>query len=308
MTMPDEAGEGDNRRRRLLLLLLVAALVAIGTGVGGLELTDGPGSDPPTVDVTPVPTDRSPGETPTATAVPTPGETASGTTDRPTPSETATATGTVTSDSPTAGTSTSERATTEARGGDADEDDGDGSGSPDTDTATPTPAITEGTGEDDAGDGGAGDGVSLAVEGSAAFVQLSGAEPGSEGRGRVRVRNAGDAAGRLAVAAVTVEDRENGIVEPERAVDDSPDEGELSEHLRIALLAGDGETAVIGTGSDPVPLAAAASSDEPFRGPRLGSGEATTLVLRWRLPAETGNEVQSDGVAVTFEFRLRTTG
>lgn len=278
---PAAEGEEDRDRRRLLLLLAAAAVVLVGAGIGWVQLPGPPDRGPPTVEVTPGPATPTPSPTPEPTDA-TPRE------ESPTGLRTESPPGTTVPPSPTPTPSATRTPT---------------------DTATPA-GDGEANGDGDRNrdrrrDRGGSAGASLSVEGSSTFVRLSATEPGSTGRERVRVRNAGDAAARLVVADVTVEDRENGVVGPEAAVDNSPSEGELSEHLRIALATDGGATDVVGTASNPIPLAAVAASGE-YAGPVLGPGERTTLRLTWTLPPETGNVVQSDGVAFDVRFRLQT--
>ncbi|MFB6074705.1 MAG: hypothetical protein ABEJ89_06805 [Haloarculaceae archaeon] len=69
--------------------------------------------------------------------------------------------------------------------------------------------------------------MTVEIRGTATLLRLSEAVPGETGSRRITVRNVGDRRARLVVANVTVDDRENGIVGPERGVDTSPNEGEL---------------------------------------------------------------------------------
>lgn len=147
-------------------------------------------------------------------------------------------------------------------------------------------------------------GVSLAADANTTLLRARGAVPGDEGVSRLALRNDGSAAGELAVANVTVDGGENGIAGPEAAVDDSPADGELAENLlvRLSMQYSDGTTVRVFGGDGFVPLADIGARNRTV-GP-LDAGEEVTVVFEWRLPAETGNEVQSDTAGFTVVFGL----
>lgn len=134
--------------------------------------------------------------------------------------------------------------------------------------------------------------------------------PGASGGSRVTMRNAGGAAGRLVVAASNWTNAENGLIAPEVAAGDhTPNRGELRQHLRIRV-------AVVGDGGGVEYLAGSASSfanasDAPASSlgfeRTLSPGANATLVFQWRLPAATGNVVQSDAAGLNYTYTLRST-
>lgn len=289
--MPSEAWNPETRRgrRRLGFVLLVVLVVLLGAGIGTL-VSDGPspGVEPPVVTVTPT-------ETPTDTATPTDGAPTDGT--------------------PTDGTPTATP--------DGDDSDGDGSGTGgDADTGD---SGGNGSGSDSGSGGGSGGGsgssgggsgggsgpaVSLQTVGSTAILNYDHVAPDQAGRDAVRLRNAGSQAGRLSVADVAVTDAENGLVGPEAAVDNSPDEGELSRNVFVIVevqYPNGSVGSLSGTGDGARPLSAIADEPDPATGGSLGPGEEATVVFDWHVPARTGNEIQSDSATVDVTFGLEST-
>ncbi|QLH79152.1 hypothetical protein HZS55_18470 [Halosimplex rubrum] len=171
----------------------------------------------------------------------------------------------------------------------------DGSPGPGTPSATPAPAPNA-TGN-----------VSLTTVANATLLRADGVVPGDEGVSRLRLRNTGGAAGELSVTDLDVESDENGILPPESPVDDSPGVGELDEHLLVRVSAEfpDGETVEVYGDGGFVPLGSLDAGNRTI-GDGLAAGEDVTIVMEWRLPAETGNEVQSDSVSFDIGFTLRS--
>ncbi len=148
--------------------------------------------------------------------------------------------------------------------------------------------------------------VSLTADADATLLRAEGVVPGDAGTSRLPLRNDGTATGQLAVVSFTVESGENGITSAEARVDDSAAAGELAENLlvRLSVRYSDGETVRV-FGSDAfVPLADVEVRNRTV-GP-LAAGEEATVVFEWRLPTDTGNEVQSDTARFDVVFGLRS--
>ncbi|WP_459191329.1 hypothetical protein [Halosimplex sp. J119] len=147
--------------------------------------------------------------------------------------------------------------------------------------------------------------VALTTPADATLLRASGVVPGEGGTSRLVLRNEGSAAGRLGIANFSHADEENGITSAEAAVDDSPDEGELSEAVRVRLSMqfSDGRTVRVVGRDRFVPLADVEASNRTYG--TIQPGEAATVVLEWRVPAEAGNEIQSDGLRFDIAFGLR---
>lgn len=175
---------------------------------------------------------------------------------------------------------------------------------------TETPTTGRGSGEDDDDGGGPttpSPGLELGDDSS--LFSGSGLVPGGSGQGTLTVRNAADEEGNLTISAIDVVDEENGIVDPEAAVDSSPNTGELSSNLEVRVSVRDGsgdEEYLLGTDGGYITL-----SHLPSRIPSVAipvaSGEEVTVITEWRLPSSTGNEVQSDGVTVDVGLTLQST-
>lgn len=149
----------------------------------------------------------------------------------------------------------------------------------------------------------------------APLLSVAGAAPGLTGESAVTISNDGTDDATLSLVVSDLRNLENGLVEPERAVDTSANVGELTDalELRVALVRADGSRSyLVGSGnallSGPnyVPLSTLASG-EPLGSAGLDAGEHAHLVVEWRLPADVGNEVQSDRVTFDVTLGLRTT-
>lgn len=281
MTLRDRVAAWD-ADRRLLALGLVVLLVILGSGVGTLLVSDGPDDVPG--EVTPTPT---PAETPPSTTTPDEGDVAptGGSDDPSDPTDDRTDTETSTDRSEdTDRSDDDDRSTSDSDS----EDDGGGS------TPAEPPAIAlNGTGE-------------------GTLLDTDGVLPGDRGNGTVTLENDGVENGRLRIVALDVRDRENGFTEPEVEAGDTDDEGELSEHLevRIAIVGSDGnQRYVLGTaGGDGHQTLADLPGRAPSTDTSIAPNETVTVRVDWRLPASTGNEVQSDGVVFDVTFELRSRG
>jgi hypothetical protein len=307
MTRLERVDEFRDRRWALVVLLVVLALLGLGIGTitGGPADFDRPGivastSTPtPTAMDTPTPTTDGDGD---GTATPTVDGSASGdgtpTTETPpgsdaSPTPTAAPSGEGSTPTPTA------RPTNTETGG------GSGSGGAGSSTSGDGAYSNSGDGESDGDE--QGDGVDLETNGSEVRLQFGDVLPGDAGRQTVRIRNVGNETARFGVGDITVTDHENGITEPESAVDTPGNGGELSAHVRVAIQVRhpDGETeSLYGTGSGAKSLRALANAGADGASRELAPGDDVTVSFKWHLPVETGNVVQSDGTTFAVDFGL----
>jgi len=183
--------------------------------------------------------------------------------------------------------------------------DGDGPGvqTPATDapsSATPTLTPPDPTTPNDSGN------VSFEFVDNATLVRAGNVVPGQSGATQRAIRNSGSMTATLAMVSLSVTDSENGLTDPESRVDDSADEGELSEAVlvRLSVTYPDGETATVFGGDQFVPLADVRATNESI-GPGIDPGSAATLTLEYRIAQSAGNEIQSDTVAFDIGFQLR---
>lgn len=276
--------DGD---RRWFLLILALLLVILGVGIGGPPLGEDRGDSPSaTLSVsTPTPT-----PTPTEGGATGPTETAGGDT------------------GPTDGSETQ----TPVNGPESTPTDEESA------TPTSTPLVEDTPSDGGGGGGGSGGGsdaeddrssVRLEAVGSGARINYANVAPGDSGRDRFVLENVGNGSGRLSMATVTVHDAENGLVGGERRVDDTPDAGELSKHLEVVVEVHGPDGSVrplYGTGSGARSLADLSGAAGPADGGVLAPGEQAVVVVDWRVPASTGNEIQSDAVAFDLSFGLRS--
>lgn len=312
MGLGDYLGDDEDqrrRRRRLLLLLLLLLLVIVGAGIGGIVPGLGPSDDGPDLDIDDSPTPTPPGSGPTTTATRAaggPGTTATGTptgtptgtgtptdTDEPTGTVTPTVTGTPPTGTPPTGTPPTPTATPTVTPTDTP------SPTPPPTTTTPAPTTTTPPPED---------GLDLSFEGNDVILDYAGVAPGNSGSETVTLSNGGSVAGNLSIVAIEATDSENGIVGAEAEVDDTPNEGELSDHLRLAITAtypNGTSTALFGTGDGPRPVADLAAIESRSASGEIPPGEAATIRIDWVIPSSTDNVIQSDEVGMVMTFELR---
>lgn len=212
-----------------------------------------------------------------------------------------------------------------ADGGGSGDDSEDASTASPPSSSTATPAEGENDGNDENADRGDDAGADDADRGSTnddgnsaetldlrlglqdgrALVDVDAAVPGQSGASTVSVRNAGSLDGRLSASVSIVEQHENGLTEPEREVDDSPERGELGEWMkfRVSLPNGDGDgrTYLIGSADDYV---SPTRVDDETTTAALSSREQRDLLVEWCITDDAGNEIQSDSVRLAFEFTL----
>jgi hypothetical protein len=161
---------------------------------------------------------------------------------------------------------------------------------------------------DAAGDAPATDPNEAEPNRTTALFGTDDAVPGSSGSGTVQLSNPDDGPVTAEFAIGAPIDEENGLTEPEKAVDDTPDTGELSSHLdvRIAVERGGERTDLVGGDGEFVPLADAAASTRSLD---LDPDETVTVTVEWRIARDVGNEIQSDRttLSVHCEFSSSST-
>jgi hypothetical protein len=141
------------------------------------------------------------------------------------------------------------------------------------------------------------------------LMQATDILPGDRGLDNRTVTNVLDRTATLDIHNVTVTSSENGILEPEeKAGDTTATEGELDERLLVYLFVRrpDGTTEQLaGTADAFVPVETL--DDATYTGvATLAANESATIEAAWRLPDDTGNEIQTDGVSVSMTVVLET--
>jgi hypothetical protein len=134
--------------------------------------------------------------------------------------------------------------------------------------------------------------------------------PGSNGSNTIPVTNRGDEPGTLSLTDLSYESYENGLTGPEAEVDSTGGDpgkgaGELHEalELRVALERSDGsQTWVLGNETNYRSVEALANQTVELG--TLAAGERVELVVEYRVPESTGNEIQSDTIVVDVSFTL----
>jgi hypothetical protein len=133
-------------------------------------------------------------------------------------------------------------------------------------------------------------------------------QPGDGGTMSVALRLLG-ASARLWLRADAGEFTEGGLVEPERAAGDDTATGELQSHLHVTLWHdsdGDGlldtdETVFYDGPAEGLGTLAEGVSFAPDDHGCLAPG-TYPVALRWHLPADAPNTVQTDGVTLALDF------
>ena len=129
-------------------------------------------------------------------------------------------------------------------------------------------------------------------------------KPGEEGRKTITVKNTGSIDGVLKVTKVEIKgNNENGCGDPEIENGDDPgnNDGELPEYLIITIGNTDDED-LFANGD----LASLANGDTPLTGANvdLDANADTDIVVKYRVPEDTGNIIQSDNCDFTITFTL----
>lgn len=277
-------GEDEPRaRRRLAVLLLVAIVVILGAGIGTFTLI---GDDPASTDSTDIEQLQSPAEDTVDDS------------DR-------------TSDDTVDGTPVDLRTeASDGSDGTPDDETDEGDQAEDDDTETDEDEARGGGGSDDGGSGTNPPddeiSVSLEADGEGTLLEAHRVVPGDAGTETITLRNAGNRSGTVQLARTEITDLENGIVDPEAPVDDSPDRGELSEAVKVRMIFEypDGTNpVVVGSESSYVTLASLNNSERPDIS--LEPERNLTVRLEWRVDENAGNEIQSDGTVFDAVFQLR---
>jgi hypothetical protein len=261
---PGEPNE-DTSRRRLLVLLGAAGLAVLGSGMGASDRLGGDGADDggPSLTVAYSVTSDPATTPPTPTPTPTGGTGGSGGAPGRPPA------------------APPERDPTEANPNGGDDDDRFTTRSDGTDDSDPSTASL----------------LADPVDAAVPPVTLSDVTPGDGGRVDIEVSLSGTPARLWARGAVTDAD-EGTVLEVERAAGDEGPPGELQAHVDVRLWYDDGgEERVAYEG----PLAGldAVSAWTPLTDACVAPG-THTVHLRWDLPADTPNVVQTD--SVTFSL------
>lgn len=139
-------------------------------------------------------------------------------------------------------------------------------------------------------------------------------QPGDGGTMSVGLRLLG-APARLWLRADAGAFTEGGLVEPERAAGDDTATGELQSYLHVTLWHdsdGDGvrdadETVFYDGPADGLGTLAGGVSFTPGEDDCLAPG-TYPVALRWHLPADAPNTVQTDGVTLTLDFAATECG
>jgi len=274
----DSATEASSKKRIAIVLFLLIVVLGLWIGYYGgeetqpvtVELAEATGTSTPSPTGVPAPT---PTATPTPTPTATPGESG--------PSE-------------KGGVGASDEDST----ADPGEDTAESTTSPGTNDDWTTKSISR--------DGQAY--ISVRKDGmESRFGELM---PGDSGNVTLTVTNEGSNAGTFHVDT-EVTDFENGRTEPERDVDDSggdpgEGEGELSSNLlvRWSFVDSTGDRVYLtdGGGDDYVPIRDL--DDSQVEGGTVPAGGNGTARFEWKVPRETGNEIQSDSVRFDVDFVL----
>ncbi|GAA0652573.1 TasA family protein [Salarchaeum japonicum] len=126
------------------------------------------------------------------------------------------------------------------------------------------------------------------------LVEVSEAAPGDSGSTTLNVSNNGTIDGTLSID-FDVSSAENGIVEPEEGVDNSPSDSELPENLQVKLTSDDAPNVGWVNASDLGTYSEFAT---------LEAGEEVEYTVEWRIVSDAGNEIQSDSATVNATITL----
>jgi len=128
------------------------------------------------------------------------------------------------------------------------------------------------------------------------YFEVGCVKPGDSGSEPIVLKNIGTDDGALLFRIADLTDLENGITEPERAVDITQDEGELGDNLYITITT---HGRVIGEG-----YASELDNRWQFIG-LLPSGSETTIRIGWSVDfLDVGNIIQTDICTFNMDFLL----
>ncbi|WP_136689927.1 TasA family protein [Halorhabdus amylolytica] len=136
------------------------------------------------------------------------------------------------------------------------------------------------------------------------FLDVSGVKPGDDGFQSIQLGNTGSITGTIEIIVEDVRDSENGIVNNENSVDDTPNQGELQNYVEVRAEI-NGTEIRDWTGLDQLQ-----STPLPYTyptGETIVPGSQRQFTLEWRFndPGDKSvNEAQSDSVEMDLTFRL----
>lgn len=132
--------------------------------------------------------------------------------------------------------------------------------------------------------------------------------PGSADDAEMVLKNAGNETGELRVTDISVTGRENGLTEPESKVDDLNRAGELPDTALGTLsitVNGSAPTYVVGEPSERVVLSHF-NQQRTDTAVALSPNDRATVRLRWVVPDDAGNVVQTDSVSTNVTVVLES--
>ncbi|MBU3967161.1 MAG: M73 family metallopeptidase [Euryarchaeota archaeon] len=135
------------------------------------------------------------------------------------------------------------------------------------------------------------------------YWTVSNIAPGSAGTDVWTLTNGGSIPGNLTIALTTTSN-ENTLMEPELALNDNVDDGELDNQMTFGLVRTnpDSSTNILVTAGSTIAVVETAL-DAEIR--LMGSGEVIIYTLTWTLPDITNNNfVQSDSLVLDINFVL----
>jgi hypothetical protein len=133
--------------------------------------------------------------------------------------------------------------------------------------------------------------------------------PGDRGENTRTASNVLDREATLSIDAIAVNSSENGINEPEeKAGDTTTTQGELDTTVLVHLFVRrpDGTTVSLAGSSSSFVPARTLDGDSYTDVATLGANESAAVGLAWRLPSDTGNQVQTDDLTVSLTVVLES--
>lgn len=162
-------------------------------------------------------------------------------------------------------------------------------------------------GSEDTLNAGGTDDVTLTATG-VRLLNASNVMPGDDGANEITLTNTGTDNGVLAVNIETIDMAENGVTEPERAVDTAGVVELLdAAEFRLTITREDGTTQYLIGSSNEYVSVSGLETGTITSGIQMASRERLTVRLEWRVGSDAGNEIQSDQLALDFSFTLRPT-
>lgn len=155
-------------------------------------------------------------------------------------------------------------------------------------------------------------GMDVSVEKNKMNGQVNDVIPGDSGAVSLNVTNDSNRSGQLSATITNFRDYENGLTESEKKIDDDPG-GELSRNLlvRWAVEGSDGNrTYLFDSSYQPITTLDEETGTAGYLNQSqtdigvIGPKENVTVVFEWKIPAETGNKIQTDAVVFDIDFTL----